>query len=92
MIEKKNVIQAIIACVVGLLIYALCVAIDLNWYAEKYAVCDGGYTVWRINPAAFLSYRYEIRTGIVRLDTWLTWNETRDFFNDNHCKPIVAEA
>lgn len=83
--ERKNIIQAVIACVVGLLIYALCVAIDLFGFAKYFAQCDNGYTVWQYNPGAFSSYIYEIRTGIIRVDSGLRFREIKDFLDENNC-------
>ncbi len=54
--ERKNIIQAIIACAVGLLIYAICVSISLFGFAHEYAQCDDGYSIWRENPGAFSSF------------------------------------
>lgn len=91
MVEKKNVIQAVIACIVGLAIYALCVAISLHAYTDEFARCDDGYTIWRINQSAFSSAMYEIRSGIVRIDWEYNWQNYRPFMREHNCKMMILK-
>lgn len=53
--------------------------------AELHANCDNDLTVWRRNPGAFASYRYEIRDGNAIIKSGLTRNQLHDTLGETAC-------
>lgn len=53
--------------------------------AELTARCDNGVTIWRRDPGAFSSYRYEIRDSTGIIATKLTFNQLKDRLGVSQC-------
>lgn len=73
--------------IVGILIF-LALGIWLMWPSmamERYAVCDNNYSIWRRNPGAWSGYVYEIRDGVVPIETGLRTSQLKDRLKDQHC-------
>lgn len=89
--RKRNLVKAAIACGVALAIMILCASMSLFLFSEKFADCDNGYTVWRVNPGAFSGYIYEVRSGIIRAQRGLYWKHVKGFLDENNCKILKQE-
>ncbi len=79
-----------VACILGLIV--LVVALSIAWALwgwmlkpELAARCDNGVTIWRRDPGAFSSYRYEVRGGEKKSGIYLTRKELKDYVDTSHC-------
>lgn len=53
---------------------------------ELAAQCDNDVTIWRRNPGAFSSYRYEVRGGDKASGIHLTFKQLDDYVDTSHCR------
>lgn len=79
-----------ILCVFGIifLVVALSFAYLLwGWTLrpELAAKCDNGVTIWRRNPGAWSSYRYEVRGGDKTSGIYLTFSQLDDYVDAGSC-------
>lgn len=81
---KKWIILGVGVCVMIFMV-SLVWGIWTFVLAERHADCDGGLSVWRRNPAAFSSYVYEIRDGVIPIETGLRSKQLKDFLRENNC-------
>ncbi len=52
---------------------------------ELAAECDNNVTIWRRNPGAFSSYRYEVRGGDKASGIKLTYKQLDDYVDTSRC-------
>lgn len=53
---------------------------------ELAAECDDSVTIWRRNPGAWSSYRYEVRGGDKASGIHLTRSQLSDYVDTSHCR------
>lgn len=78
-------------CIFGVVLLVVtlsCAYLLWGWVLkpELTAECDNGITIWRRNPGAFSSYRYEVRGGDKASGIHLTFTELDDYVDTSHCR------
>lgn len=86
-IARRSLKTLCVFGVIFLVVALFCAYMLWGWMLkpELAAKCDNGVTIWRRNPGAFSSYRYEVRGGDKASGIKLTFKELDDYVDTSHC-------